>query len=101
MQFVQVMHRFADASLFPQAKGQRHNLYVDGQEKVLRIAMTAADIPFNQDSATQNQVAGLGQAGNHTGQCAARRINGDPLRFRTVQVPKGRPTTWNPPSDWR
>lgn len=26
--------------------------------------------------------------------------NGDPLRFRTVQVPKGRPATWNPPSDW-
>jgi lysozyme family protein len=26
--------------------------------------------------------------------------NGDPLRYRTVQVPKGRPATWNPPSDW-
>lgn len=26
--------------------------------------------------------------------------NGDPLRSRTVQVPKGRPQTWNPPTDW-
>jgi lysozyme family protein len=26
--------------------------------------------------------------------------NGDPLKFRTVQVPKGRPQTWNPPTDW-
>jgi len=26
--------------------------------------------------------------------------NGDPLKYRTVQVPKGRPATWNPPSDW-
>lgn len=26
--------------------------------------------------------------------------NGDPLRFKTVQIPKGRPATWNPPSDW-
>lgn len=26
--------------------------------------------------------------------------NGDPLRSRTVQVPKGRPATWNPPTDW-
>ena len=34
----EVMHRFADTSLFPQAKGQRHNLYLDGQEKVLRMA---------------------------------------------------------------
>jgi 5-methylcytosine-specific restriction enzyme subunit McrC len=34
----EVMHRFADVSLFPQAKGQRHNLYLDGQEKVLRMA---------------------------------------------------------------
>lgn len=34
----EVMPRFAGASLFPQAKGQRHNLYIDGQEKVLRMA---------------------------------------------------------------
>lgn len=26
--------------------------------------------------------------------------NGDPLTARTVQVPKGRPERWNPPSDW-
>ncbi|MER8583223.1 DNA/RNA non-specific endonuclease [Mesorhizobium sp. M1423] len=26
--------------------------------------------------------------------------NGDPLRARTVQVPQGRPKTWNPPNDW-
>lgn len=26
--------------------------------------------------------------------------NGDPLTARTVQVPKGRPAQWNPPSDW-
>ncbi len=26
--------------------------------------------------------------------------NGDPLRSRTVQVPKGRPAAWNPPTDW-
>jgi len=26
--------------------------------------------------------------------------NGDPLRFRTVQVPAKRPVTWNPPTDW-
>lgn len=26
--------------------------------------------------------------------------NGDPLSGRTVQVPKGRPAVWNPPSDW-
>jgi lysozyme family protein len=26
--------------------------------------------------------------------------NGDPLRYRTVQIPKGRPQTWNPPTDW-
>ena len=26
--------------------------------------------------------------------------NGDPLTARTVQVPKGRPAVWNPPSDW-
>lgn len=26
--------------------------------------------------------------------------NGDPLRARTVQVPRGRPLRWNPPSDW-
>ncbi|MFZ4808557.1 MAG: hypothetical protein ACOYLQ_14975 [Hyphomicrobiaceae bacterium] len=26
--------------------------------------------------------------------------NGDPLRGKTVQVPKNRPTPWNPPSDW-
>ncbi|MFC0220557.1 hypothetical protein ACFFJ7_19450 [Pseudochelatococcus lubricantis] len=26
--------------------------------------------------------------------------NGDPLAARTVQVPKGRPKVWNPPSDW-
>ena len=27
--------------------------------------------------------------------------NGDPLRYRTVQVPKGRPETWSPPTDWQ
>lgn len=27
--------------------------------------------------------------------------NGDPLKYRTVQVPKNRPATWNPPSDWQ
>lgn len=27
--------------------------------------------------------------------------NGDPLAARTVQVPKGRPKVWNPPSDWQ
>ena len=27
--------------------------------------------------------------------------NGDPLTSRTVQVPKGRPPVWNPPSDWK
>jgi 5-methylcytosine-specific restriction endonuclease McrBC regulatory subunit McrC len=32
------MPRFADADLFPQAKGQRHPLFLDGQEKVLRMA---------------------------------------------------------------
>lgn len=26
--------------------------------------------------------------------------NGDPLEDRTVQVPAGRPATWNPPDDW-
>jgi lysozyme family protein len=26
--------------------------------------------------------------------------NGDPLKGRTVQVPKGRPQVWNPPTDW-
>lgn len=26
--------------------------------------------------------------------------NGDPLTARTVQVPRGRPSVWNPPSDW-
>lgn len=26
--------------------------------------------------------------------------NGDPLTARTVQVPRGRPVRWNPPSDW-
>jgi lysozyme family protein len=26
--------------------------------------------------------------------------NGDPLKAKTVQVPKGRPNPWNPPSDW-
>ncbi|WP_246780845.1 DNA/RNA non-specific endonuclease [Rhizobium ruizarguesonis] len=26
--------------------------------------------------------------------------NGDPLTARTVQVPKGRPTKWNPPNSW-
>jgi lysozyme family protein len=26
--------------------------------------------------------------------------NGDPLTGRTIQVPKNRPVTWNPPSDW-
>lgn len=26
--------------------------------------------------------------------------NGDPLGVRTVQVPRGRPPVWNPPSDW-
>jgi endonuclease G len=26
--------------------------------------------------------------------------NGDPLRARTVQVPRGRPKIWNPPNDW-
>lgn len=26
--------------------------------------------------------------------------NGDPLRAPTVQVPRGRPTPWNPPNDW-
>lgn len=26
--------------------------------------------------------------------------NGDPLARRTVQVPKGRPLAWQPPSDW-
>ena len=26
--------------------------------------------------------------------------NGDPLSEKTVQVPKGRPAPWNPPSDW-
>ena len=26
--------------------------------------------------------------------------NGDPLSAKTVQVPRGRPPIWNPPSDW-
>ena len=26
--------------------------------------------------------------------------NGDPLKSKTVQVPKNRPAPWNPPSDW-
>lgn len=43
----EVMHRFADASLFPQAKGLRHNLYLDGQEKVLRMA---PDLVFVQET---------------------------------------------------
>lgn len=34
----EVMHRFADASLFPQAKGHRFSLYRDQQEAVLRMA---------------------------------------------------------------
>ena len=27
--------------------------------------------------------------------------NGDPLSARTVQVPRNRPSVWNPPSDWQ
>jgi lysozyme family protein len=27
--------------------------------------------------------------------------NGDDLQARTVQVPKGRPVVWNPPTDWQ
>lgn len=34
----EVMDRFVDANLYPQAKGHRHSLYLDGQEKVLRMA---------------------------------------------------------------
>lgn len=34
----EVMPRFSDASLYPQAKGHRHSLYLDGQDKVLRMA---------------------------------------------------------------
>lgn len=34
----EVMHRFADASLFPQAKGHRFSLYRDQREAVLRMA---------------------------------------------------------------
>jgi len=34
----EVMHRFADASLYPQAKGHRFGLYRDQQEAVLRMA---------------------------------------------------------------
>lgn len=49
----EVMHRFADASLFPQAKGQRHNLYVDGQEKVLRMA---PDLVFVHETAGAEEV---------------------------------------------
>lgn len=26
--------------------------------------------------------------------------NGDPLKARTVQIPRNRPATWNPPTDW-
>jgi lysozyme family protein len=26
--------------------------------------------------------------------------NGDPLRAKTIHVPRGRPVPWNPPSDW-
>ncbi len=26
--------------------------------------------------------------------------NGDPLKYRTVQIPRNRPTQWNPPTDW-
>jgi lysozyme family protein len=26
--------------------------------------------------------------------------NGDPLKYKTVQVPSGRPVVWNPPTDW-
>lgn len=44
----EVMPGFADASLFPQAKGQRHNLYLDGQEKVLRMA---PDLVFVHETA--------------------------------------------------
>ncbi len=31
---------------------------------------------------------------------AAHLHNGDPLRRKTFHVPAGRPTPWNPPSDW-
>ncbi|HEY0026292.1 MAG TPA: hypothetical protein VGC35_00300 [Allosphingosinicella sp.] len=31
---------------------------------------------------------------------ASHLHNGDPLDKRTVQVPKGRPPIWNPPTDW-
>ncbi len=31
---------------------------------------------------------------------SAHLHNGDPLSEKTVQVPKGRPAPWNPPSDW-
>lgn len=34
----EVMHRFADASIYPQAKGHRFSLYRDQQEAVLRMA---------------------------------------------------------------
>ena len=34
----ELMHRFADASLFPQAKGHRFSLYRDQHEAVLRMA---------------------------------------------------------------
>jgi lysozyme family protein len=26
--------------------------------------------------------------------------NGDPLKYKTVQIPKNRPAAWNPPTDW-
>lgn len=44
----QVMHRFVDVNLFSQAKGNRHSLYLDGQEKVLRMA---PDLLFVHESA--------------------------------------------------
>lgn len=44
----EVMHRFADAHLYPQAKGHRFSLYKDQQEAVLRMA---PDLLFVQEAA--------------------------------------------------
>ena len=44
----EVMHRFSDASLYPQAKGHRFSLYRDQHEAVLR---TAPDLLFVHETA--------------------------------------------------
>jgi 5-methylcytosine-specific restriction enzyme subunit McrC len=46
----EVMPRFAGAKLFPQAKGRRHHLYVDGTDKVMRMAPDLLFVHEAEDS---------------------------------------------------